>query len=53
MINAHTATRTFREMQFDIKAFLYALKDDLNIEAHYLSDLSHNSLIVDALSFAP
>ena len=30
-----------------VKAFLYALKDDLNIEAHYLSDLSHNSLIVE------
>ena len=25
MLNAHTATRTFREMQFDIKAFLDAL----------------------------
>lgn len=25
MINAHTTTRTFRELQFDIKAFLYAL----------------------------
>jgi len=30
-----------------VKAFLYALKDDLNIEAHFLSDLSHNALIVE------
>lgn len=30
-----------------VKAFLYALKDDLNVEAHYLSDLSHNALIVE------
>ena len=34
MINAHTATRTFREMQFDIKAFLYALYDIFPAEGH-------------------
>lgn len=27
MLNAHTAIRTFRELQFDVKAFLYALYD--------------------------
>lgn len=27
MLNAHTATRTFRELQFDVKSFLYALYD--------------------------
>ena len=30
-----------------VKAFLYALKDELNIDAHFLSDLSHNALIAE------
>lgn len=34
MLNAHTATRTFREMQFDIKAFLKALYDVMPAEGH-------------------
>lgn len=32
MLNAHTATRTFRELQFDIKAFLEALYDIIPAE---------------------
>lgn len=34
MLNAHTATRTFREMQFDTKAFLKALYDVMPAEGH-------------------
>ena len=34
MLNAHTAIRTFRELQFDVKAFLYALYDIYPAEGH-------------------
>lgn len=34
MLNAHTATRTFREMQFDVQAFLKALYDVMPAEGH-------------------
>lgn len=34
MLNAHTATRTFRELQFDIKAFLTALYNIMPAEGH-------------------
>ena len=34
MLNAHTAIRTFRELQFDVRAFLYALYDIYPAEGH-------------------
>ena len=34
MLNAHTAIRSFRELQFDVKAFLYALYDIAPAEGH-------------------
>ena len=34
MLNAHTATRTFRELQFDVKAFLQALYDVMPADGH-------------------
>lgn len=30
-----------------VKAFLIELKNELNMEAHYLTDLSHHSLVID------